>query len=82
MEGRVEGERVEVDKDEVGGAREREGGARRVEAVEGGVRRVVERVGGARRVDLGVSGGGMSEGSGFRFAFGFGRGGGGMVGTG
>lgn len=81
LEGRVEGERVEVDKDEEGGAREREGGARRVEAVEGVVRRVVERVGGARRVDLGVGGGGMSEGSGFRSAFGFGRGGGGMLGT-
>lgn len=70
---------MEVDREEVGGARDREGGARRVEAVEGGGRREVERVGGARRVDGGIGGDGMSEGSGFRLAFGLGRGGGGMV---
>ncbi len=79
FEGRLEGERVEVEREEVGGAREREGGARRVEAVEGGGRRVAESVGGARRVDAGFGGGGMREGSGFRFAFESGRGGGGIV---
>ena len=75
FEGRVEGERVEVVRDEVGGAREREGGARRVDAVEGGGRRV----GGARGVDGGVGGGGMGVVFGFRFAVEVGRGGGGMV---
>lgn len=79
LEGRVEGERVEVEREEFGGAREREGGARRVEAVEGGGRRVVESVGGARRVGAGFVGGGMRVVSGFRFAFGFGRVGGGIV---
>lgn len=79
LEGRAEGERVEVDREEVGGAREREGGARRVEAVEGGGRRVVESVGGARGVGAGIGGGGMREGSGFRLAFGLGRGGGGIM---
>ena len=79
LEGRLEGARVEVEREEIGGAREREGGARRVEAVEGGGRRVVESLGGARRVDAGVGGGGMSEGSGFRFAFELGGGGGCIV---
>lgn len=69
MEGRLDGERVEVEREEIGGAKEREGGARRVEAVEGG----------GRRVDAGVGGGGMSEGSGFRFAFELGGGGGCIV---
>lgn len=73
LEGRVDGERVEVEREEVGGAREREGGARRVAAVDGGGRRV----GGARRVGVGVGGAGLGLGSGFRFAFGLGRGGGG-----
>lgn len=79
LEGRVEGERVDVEREEFGGAREREGGARRVDAVEGGGRRVVERVGGGRRVEAGVGGGGMRAVSGFRFALELGRGGGGIA---
>lgn len=78
FEGREEGESVEVEREEIGGARELEGGARSVEAVEGGGRSVVERVGGDRRVDLGFGGEDMRDGSGLHFAFGFGRGGGGI----
>lgn len=82
FEGRVEGDRVEAEREDVGGAREREGGARSVDAVEGGGRRVVERVGGARRVEAGVGGGGMRVVSGFRFVFELGRVGGGIEGFG
>lgn len=79
LEGRVDGERVEVEREEVDGARDRERGARREEAIEGGGRRVVERVGAARRVEERFGGGGMRVVSGFRFAFELGRGGGGIA---
>ena len=79
LEGRVEGARVEAEREELGGAREADGGTRRAAAVEGGGRRVEERVGGTRRVDAGVGGGGMRALSSFRFAFGFSRGGGGIL---
>lgn len=72
LEGRLEGERVEVEREEGGGARVREGGWRWVDAVEGVGRRGVERVGRARRVGMGV-------GFGFRVAVEVGRGGGGIV---
>ena len=79
LEGRLDGERVEVEREEIGGAREREGGARRVEAAEGGGRRDVESFGGARRVDAGIDGGAISKGSDSRFAFELGGGGGCIV---
>lgn len=79
MEARVEGESVEADREELGGAREQEGGARRAAAVEGIGRRVAERVGGARRAEAGFGAGGISD---FRFAFELGRrGGGGIMGS-
>ena len=77
---RALGARVEVEgAREDGGAREREGGARRVEAVEGGGRMGVEGLGGARPVVLfegGRGGGGMRVVDGglvVRFPFGVGR---------
>ncbi len=59
LEGRREGDKVEVERD--GGAREREGGggARRVEAVEGGGRRVVGSAGFRFAVAVGRGGGGI-----------------------
>ena len=88
MEGRDEGESVEVDgaRDDVCEARDLDGGPRRVEAAEGGGRRVVDDFDGDREFELagwGRDGGGMRVWglvSGFRLEFGFGRAGGGMSG--
>ena len=81
FEGRVDGERVEVVgvREVEGGASEREGGPRRVDAAEGGGRRLVEGIGAVLNV------GGIGVGRevvvcwGFRFAVGLRRGGGGIM---
>lgn len=79
---------VEGAREDVCGARDLDGGARRVEATEGGGRRVVDGFDGDRGFE--VAGGGRDGGgmrvwglvSGFRLEFGFGRAGGGMSGLG
>ena len=87
FDGRAEGERIDVVGaiEEVGGAGEREGGPRRVDAEEGGGRRVFEGLGGVLKVGglgVGREGGRMREvggWSGFCFTFGLGSAGGGII---
>ena len=88
LEGRLDGERVEVvgaREVVVGGAREREGEPRRIDAVDGGGRRAMDGLGGV--LNVGGAGVGRDSGdvkavggwSGFRLAFGPGRAGGAIM---
>lgn len=70
---------VEGAREEVGRAREREGGTRRVDAAEGGGRKAELGLGGGLKVDAGFGGGAMRLESGFRSAVGLDGAGGGNI---